>query len=92
MIIHPDIAATAALGAYQERVEQAHVNHLIDRAVQARNAAAVDATGSDHPTTTRSTRLSRSIKRLLAPSRPLNIVGGDHPGRLNPPPITTDPS
>ena len=91
MIIHPDIAATAALGAYQERVEQAHVNHLIDRAVRAQTPAAVDATGNDHRTS-RSTRLNRSIKRLLAHSRPLNIVGGNHPGMLNPPPITTDPS
>ena len=91
MIIHPHIAATAALGAYQERVDQAHINHLIDRAVRTQTPATVDATGNDHRTT-RSTRSSRSIKRLLAHSRPLNIVGNNHPGTLNPPPITTHPS
>ena len=78
MITHPDTAAKAALGAYHARVEQAHINHIINRADRARTAATVDVTGNDHPATTRSTRLSRSIKRLLGHSRQPNIVGGNH--------------
>jgi hypothetical protein len=90
MIAHPDIAAKVALGAYHERIEQAHINHMINRAVQARTAAAVDATGNDD--LTRSTRLTRSIKRLLGHARQPNIVGGNHPGTLNPPPMTATAS
>ena len=33
MIAHPDTATMAALGAYHERIEQAHINHMINRAV-----------------------------------------------------------
>jgi hypothetical protein len=87
MIAHPDTVTTAALGAYQERLEQAHINHIIDRAVRARTAAAVDATG--HDDLTRSTWLTRSIKRLLGHARQPNVVGS-HAGPLNPPPMTAN--
>ena len=92
MTPHPDIAATAALGAYHERVEQARINHIIVRAVRARTAAAVDPTGNDDLITTRTTKLTRSIKRLLRHGGQPNIVGGNHPGTLNPPPMTSNPS
>jgi hypothetical protein len=91
MIAHPDTTARAALGAYHERVEQARINHIVDRAARARTAAPVDATGND-TLTPRATRLTRSIRRLLGHARQPNIVGGSHPGTLNPPPMTTNPS
>ena len=91
MIAHPDIATTAALGAYQERVEQARINHMIKRAVQARTGAPVDATGNDD-LTTRTTRFTRSITRLLRTTRQPTVVGGNPPGTLKPPPMTASPS
>jgi hypothetical protein len=36
MTAHPDIAAAAALSGYQERIEQARINHIIDRAIRTR--------------------------------------------------------
>ena len=89
MIAHPDTAAKAALSAYHERIEQAHINHTINRAVQARTAAAVDATGNDD--LTRTTRLTRSIRRLLR-TEPQPTVVGSNPGALNPPPMTATTS
>jgi hypothetical protein len=90
MIAHPDIAATAALGAYQERVEQARINHIIDRAVRTRTAAAVDAT-ANHDLTTRTARLTQSIKRLLGNERQV-FVSDSHLGTFEPQPMTTTPS
>ena len=91
MITHPDIAAKAALGAYHERVEQAHVHHIINRANSERTRAHVEATG--HGTTTRTTRLTRSIRRLLRTDRRPTVFGsGSNPGALNPPPMTATPS
>jgi hypothetical protein len=93
MIAHPDIATTAALGAYHERIELARINHMINRAVRERTGAPVDATRNDTTTPiTRTTRLTRSIKRLLGSEPQPRLVGDSHPGTINPPPMTPNPS
>ena len=89
MIAHPDTVTTAALGAYQERTEQARITHMINRANSERTRAHVEATG--HGTTTRTTRLTRSIEHLLRTERQPTVVGSN-PGALNPPPITATTS
>lgn len=90
MITHPDVAAKAALGTYQERIEQAHITHILDRAVRTRIGLAVDATGND-ATTTRSTRLTRSIRLLLRLTRQPTPSGAT-PARSTPTPMTTNAS
>ena len=75
MIAHPDTAATAALGTYQERIEQDRITHMINELTLERTGAHVDATG--HDTTARSTSLTRSIRRLLGHERQPTVVGGN---------------
>ena len=91
MIAHPDTATKAALCAYHERIEQARRSHIINLGARARTGAPVDATGNDTQTR-RSTRVARSIKRLLGSERRPDVVGGSRPGTLNPPPMTANPT